>query len=69
LRKSLNRRLLNLTLASKEDNMTDNEIYDLVEELGYWHIDNDVNEIRKFKEFKDFDTWEEAIIAWYEASG
>jgi hypothetical protein len=46
--------------------MIDNEIYDLVEELGYWH-DDDADEIRKFKEFKGFDTWEDTIITWYEA--
>ena len=50
-----------------EDNMTDNDLYDLIEELGYWHDDNDASQIRKFKNLKDLDTWEEAIIAWYEA--
>jgi len=49
--------------------MNDNEMYDLIEELGFWYTGNDVLDIRDFMAIKEYneDEIKEAIIAFYEA--
>ena len=49
--------------------MNDNQIYDIIEELGYWHTQNNASEIRDFMHLKGYDESDmrEAIVAFYEA--